>query len=197
MSLRLSLYRTPAGDFSKRLVALKSIQQIQIDLRNASAHKLERKLRFLNQSYVLHLIALWQAFVEDLVRYAYRQIELYDPHTSLHEIVEASAETALRRFNTPNREHIDRLFDEALAIRHISAAWASEGLTRDEALTTLDAILKARHQIAHRGSTPAAISMEYNFNCMETLYRMALAMENAVIKNLTERFANRRDGVDG
>ena len=52
--------RTPAQNFSKRMVELRNVQHIQDDLRSQSRKNSGMKIAFLNQAYILHMVSFWQ-----------------------------------------------------------------------------------------------------------------------------------------
>lgn len=185
MTLSFSLERTPSGHFSKGLVRIKCIQHIQLDLREKSAHKLETKIAYLNQTYILHLIALWQVFIERLAEFALKKITTDQKNNILIAITEANLQRALARFNTPNRQNIDRLFLETLEIPQITECWRSDKITYEEALATLENLLGARHEIAHTASTGKALTFEKNFLEMEKLFHMAELLELEVFKRIS------------
>ena len=185
---RLSTYtfyrlkKTPADVFGKHLARIRFIQEIQRDL-NGARHA-EQKFQFLNQSYILHLVAEWQVFCEELVLHGFRALEVRESTGVLHELAKARMENALARFNTPNQKNIDQLFKETLNIPKISQCWSWYTVTPQAAAETLNIILKARHEIAHSGTTEEKLSYEKNYEYMETLVGIAQFTEDAMNKQL-------------
>src|SRR5260370_1066850 len=95
-----NLEKTPSQLFSKNLVRIKYIQDIQTDLTKCEAAKLPLKIQFLNQAYVFQLIAFWQVFVEELAEYGFRKIEAVENSGSFRDIARAKLDESLKKFNT-------------------------------------------------------------------------------------------------
>jgi hypothetical protein len=187
MSLVLNLKRTPSQLFSKNLVRIKFIQHIQTDLEKCGAAKLSPKIQFLNQTYVSKLIAFWQVFIEELAEYGFRQIEAFENGGIFRDVARAKLDESLKKFNTPSKENIDKLFKEALGIPNISKHWCSETLPQNVGAATLADLLESRHQIAHTGSTAKPLSYEANFKKMEILMQLAELTERVLVEQLTLR----------
>lgn len=187
MTLVLNIERTPSQRFSKNLVWIKYIQHIQTDLAECEAAKLETKIQFLNQAYVFQLIAFWQVFIEELAEYGFKKIDAVENSGTFRDIAKAKLDESLKRFNTPNKANIDKLFKEALGVPNISQCWHSEQLPQNIATNTLAELLESRHKIAHEGHTPIQLSYETNFKKMEILMQLANLTEQMLIKQLTLR----------
>lgn len=184
MSLTLNLTKTPSQIFSKRLVRIKYIQHIQNDLKNCEVIKLEMKLAYLSQAYVIHLVAYWQTFLEDLVKFAYAALAENAGSSILNQLAKARVDDALKRFNTPNSENIDKLFKETLNINKVTDSWKWEGMSRDQAITVVNGLLKMRHKIAHSGHTDNLPTYDENFEMMEHVFRIAGLTEGFVTSQL-------------
>lgn len=190
MTLVLNIVeKTPEQKFSRNLVRIKYIQLIQSDLQTAGATRFSQKMKFLNQAYVMHLVAAWQVFIRELAEYGFRQIEAYEGSGVFRQVARARLDDALKRFNTPSRENIDRLFKECLGVPEISKNWFSEKISRNKATATLANLLAARHEIAHTGLTPKELTYEANFANMEILMHVAELTEHALIEQLNARAA--------
>jgi hypothetical protein len=184
MTIVLNLEKTPSQLFSKNLVRIKYIQHIQLDLTKSKVAKLETKNIFLNQSYILQLVAYWQVFIEELAVFGFRKVEQSEHLGLFHDMAKIKLDESIKKFNTPNRANIDRLFKEALGIVNISKYWFSETLSLDFATATLDELLTSRHQIAHKGCTSIKLSCESNFQKMEILMQIADLTERALMEQL-------------
>ncbi|MDX4954581.1 HEPN domain-containing protein [Delftia acidovorans] len=187
MPFILNLEKTPVQLFSKNLIRIKYIQHIQLDLEKYEAAKLELKIHFLNQSYVLQLIAFWQVFIEELAEFGFRQIEASGSGGHFRDIAREKLNESLKKFNTPNKDNIDKLFKEALGVPNISKFWRSDTLTHETAISTLAELLTSRHQIAHTGRTQTPLSYATNFEKVKVLMQIAELTENALCNQLTLR----------
>lgn len=180
----LNLEKTPSMRFSKNLVKIKYIQHIQSDLISCNAKRIDLKIDFLNQSYVFQLIAFWQVFIEDLAGYGFKKIEKSENGKVFKSIAKARLDEALKKFNTPNVENINKLFKDTLGVEYTTTHWKSKNLTNQQAALTLAELLKARHQIAHTGRSTNKLSYKNNFEKMEILMEMAVLTEKAIINEL-------------
>ena len=182
--LQLSLEKKPSQHFSKKLARITHIQNIQADLRACDVDHLNQKIGYLNQTYIIHLVALWQVFNEDLAHWGFN---ILHRRSALGSLTLESLYSAKRRFKTPNTQKIDLLFKTALNIERISESWEWDGVTRDYASALLASVLKARHEIAHLGGTASELDYDKNYAAMVTIYRMACEMEMWLESQLAAR----------
>lgn len=176
------LERTPAQRFSKRMVSIKFIQHIQDDLKaleelSKAPSRMSQKVAYLNQAYILHLVAHWQVFIEELVQYGFEMVRKKAPDSPLVTAVERRLADDVDKFNTPKKEFIDAIFRNNLGIERITKSWSDEMIPNNRAFQTLDRVLKARHEIAHRGETESLLAYASNYADMETLVEMASVAE--------------------
>jgi hypothetical protein len=176
---KLILVKPPSAHFSKNLVRIKLIQLVQLDLAKCDASRLDTKIAFLNQTYVLHLIAFWEAFIEDLARYGLRSIGVYE------EAPGEPAATAMRlaykaisALHSPKRENIDNLFNQLFQIERVTKAWPAA------AAATLRSLIDERNSIAHTGRGKKALSYEKNFQDMEAVFQLANLTEDTLLMHL-------------
>lgn len=181
----LILEKTPLQLFSKSLVRLKFLQLIQKDLEKIETSKKSYKVNFLNQSYIFHLVAMWQVFIEEQVQYGIKEMSGLSPLGLFEPILKSKVKHDLRRyFNTPNRHNIDKIFEQFLGINKISQAWTWEGMTRNDALKLLEKILEIRHDIAHQSRTQNNLSFDKNYEYMGHLYNLAYLISYETEKHL-------------
>ena len=176
------LEHTPAQLFSKRMVSIKFIQHIQDDLKaleelSKAPSRMSQKVAYLNQAYILHLVAHWQVFIEELVQYGFEMVRRKAPDSPLVTAVERRLASDVDKFNTPKKELIDKIFRNNLGIDRITKSWSDEMIPNNRAFQTLDRVLKARHEIAHRGETESVLAYGSNYADMETLVEMANVAE--------------------
>lgn len=176
------LERTPAQRFSKRMVSIRFIQHMQDDLKameelSEAPSEMPRKIAYLNQAYILHLVAHWQVFIEELVRYGFELVRRKAPDSPLVTAVERRLAQDVDKFHTPKKESIDEIFRNNLGIDRITKSWSDGMIPNNRASETLDRVLKARHEIAHRGETDSMLAYDSNYADMETLVEMATVAE--------------------
>jgi hypothetical protein len=188
--MSFNLDRTPQQLFSKQMANLKLIQLIQDDVNRIAqsaepcVRRLDDKIQYLNQAYVVHLIAAWQVFIEDSLRFGFKLFSEPNAVRPSHQVTEDIVNEAIERFNTPSRRQIDRLFKKVLGIDGISECWKCESFTAEAAIAALDRILTARHEIAHTANTATPLSFQENFKDMEILVRMAALTEEALRRRI-------------
>lgn len=182
----IDLERTPAQRFSRRMVSIKAIQHIQDDLnRMDDASKLPMKIAYLNQAYILHLVAYWQVFIEELAQYGFSILKNKAPDGPLVTIAQARLDHKLKKFNTPSKDNIDDLFSETLGVTRITKCWSDKMVPNHRGADTLSRVLNARHEIAHTGSAEARLAYRSNYADMETLVELASLAENHLKATLT------------
>jgi hypothetical protein len=185
--MTLDLTKPPSKIFSQQLERISVIQTIQRDLQSVRASELEQKLSFLNQTYILHLVSLWQVFFEELVKYGFELIGKNREPGPYADLAAGATEKAIRYFRAPNTSNIDELIEETLLLQKISHCWHCAGLTREHACSTVAEVLSIRHDIAHVGETKKSLSYETNYAKMEVLYRIAQLTEDEVTRRLAEQ----------
>lgn len=89
-------------------------------------------------------------------------------------------DASLKRFNTPKRENINILSNEALGLEKVTRDW------NDEDAMTLTGLLDSRHSIAHTGSSKAHLSYQSNFQRMKTVFHLAEQTERRLISLLQD-----------
>lgn len=184
MSEIIDLTKKPSQIFSKRLVQIKYIQLIQDDLKGNAVAKLNLKLAFMSQSYVIHLVASWQSFLEDLVEFAYAGLAKNAENSILSQLAKARVYDAVKRFNTPNHENVDKLLKETLNIAKVTNCWSWTGMSIEQAKAVVNDLLKMRHRIAHTGYTEKLPTCDENFETMSYIFRIADLTEAYVLTQL-------------
>lgn len=176
--------------FSKRLTRVAIIQRIENDLDKLDSiegfqvNKLEFKKIYLHQSYVIHLVASWQEFIEELVEYSYSALEKGSSNSIMNGIAKRRIDALIGRFNTPNAKNINSIFKDAFGILEVSNSWVFDGFNNQQALNVLNSVLLARHQIAHTGYSENPLDYHVNFENMEVIYKMACATEKYIFDSL-------------
>ena len=172
--------KSPLQLYSKKLVKLKSIQQIQRDLKSSEVNKLNYKIHYLNQTYIFHLIAYWQEFINELINHAFYKLTEEQNISILNNALLNNKNFKIKNFNTPNAKNIDTLFNDVLGIEKITDCWNHQDLKKEDAKGKLTLILQARHQIAHTGRTKQSLSYASNFEDMKYLYMLATLLQNKI-----------------
>lgn len=166
------------------MVRLKYIQHIQNDIDKEKTRRLSNKIDYLNQAYIFHLVAYWQVFIESLVNRKLDDITSESQQHALDDVLKSHIENQLKRFNTPNTENIDQLFEATLGLKKITSCWNTDEFSKKEANDRLKRILNSRHQIAHTGSASKNLTYESNFEDMNFVYGLATLLQAAVDEHI-------------
>jgi hypothetical protein len=102
------------------------------------------KIRFLNQSFILHLVARWQVFIEDQIRYSFDEMINRDYDSSVKTILRLNVENLIKMFKTPNRKNIDDIFFNVIGLKKLSSAWSYDNTLRETAVNMLEEIVQTR-----------------------------------------------------
>lgn len=180
--MAINLDRNPLQYFSRELSKIACIQLIQNDLEILEgAVGLERKKHYLNQTYIIHLVSQWQVFIEEIIKYGFRELLVKSNENnnmgSFAYAVEKNCEQQIKRFNTPNSNNIDKLFESILGIKAITDKFRWGTMTSHRATQILDEILQLRHKIAHTGISRMELDIEKNFKYMKHLYNLAYILQ--------------------
>lgn len=180
--MELNLKKSPLQLFSKQLVHLKYVQHIQDDLDKNNVSKFETKINYLNQSYIFHLTAYWQVFIESLVKDKFENIKSNSCKNPFDNVLNVHIENKLKKFNTPNANNIDTLLKDTLGINNVTDCWNTDKFNRAQAIESLKKILNSRHEIAHTGRTSKELNYKSNFEDMSFIFELATLLQESVDK---------------
>ena len=181
----LNLEKTPSKILSKKLVHLKYAQLILNDLQwNPDIRNINEKTKYILQSYIIHLVAVWQCFIEDLLRYGLARISQNNTNPQLTQILKNHADKKIKRFNTPNTTNIDIIFKEVLNIDKVTDFIDFDWKTAKDIKKQIDDILEIRHKIAHTADSKKSLNIKDNFGLMEILFKSAESLEHIVCQKL-------------
>lgn len=182
---RLKLEKTPSQLFSKSLTHIKYTQLIIHDLdkckeNNINISQIHMKKIYLLNSYIVNLVALWQVFIENLLKYAVEGIVKVQSDTRVINILNSNLKINLKRFNTPNTQNIDNLFQNVLSIDKVTDSLKYKDMGIDKVKGEVTRILKIRHKIAHTGYSNERLDIDENFQSMYFLLELSRQLEYRV-----------------
>ena len=183
MALKLDLRKGPFWAFERSLRRITILQSIEKDLVEHDATNLDSKVVYLNEVYVVYLVAHWQRFIKHLAIHGFQNVERIDSGP-FRDIAKRNLDEAINRFNTPNKQNVDRLFRDTLGIPNVSSSWENGDLAKNMAADTLAEILKVRHEVAHTGRTEKLLSLNENERWAEILIKTAQASQLYVFDQL-------------
>jgi hypothetical protein len=166
-------------------VRIKYIQHIQLDLdKLTEVDDKQNKKYYLNQAYIIQLVANWQVFIEELVKYGVSQL-LEEVNKSsgiqnFNNVLTENSEQKIKKFNTPNSRNINEIIQNTIGIKSISDKFQWDKMSKDKAIQKLNEIIDIRHGIAHTGKNIEELFLEKNFNYMEHLYNLAYILQYTV-----------------
>lgn len=183
--MEINLTKTPLQKFSKRLVRIKYIQHIQLDLDKLSEvdDKLNKK-DYLSQAYIIQLVANWQVFIEELVEYGFtkllEKVNKDSDIRSFNSVLQKNYDQEIKRFNTPNSANINKIIENTIGIKLISDKFQWDNMSKDKAIQKLNDTLAVRHEIAHTGNNSKELFIEKNFSYMKHLYNLAYILQYTI-----------------
>ncbi len=183
---KLNLTRTPIQLFSKRLTHIKYSQLIINDLLdNKDVGNFHEKKRYLLESYIINLVASWQVFIEELLKFGLDKIiEKTNLSPVAIKILESNYDINIKRFNTPNTSNIDQTFKTVLGIEKITNDINISGMQLDALKSKVNQLLEIRHKIAHTGNSGQELEIETNFDFMKHLMTVGEQLEDIVIRKI-------------
>ena len=167
-------------------------------------------VQVLNKSGIVLLVALWEAYVEDL---AAGGLEFLIAKAKTHEVLPSTVRERIAQklttanawklagdgwreqcrhnlkevlakttgsLNTPKTEQVDELFEKVLGMKSLSMKWHWAGRPRASAVAAVDALVTLRGSIAHRVQAARAVRKRDVDEARELVLRCALASHNAV-----------------
>lgn len=120
-----------------------------------------------NRASVVFLMAVWQTYVEAVI------------DDAIAKMPSPPSVSSSTRLSTPSPDRIDELFEKRLGIKTVSQHWKWRGMTPDRAHRKLNAILKLRHQIAHKARTKAPVKRRAVLEYVHFVHRLAVCLFNA------------------
>lgn len=173
-------HRTPAyKEFLGNMADVRRLLQIHGQLSGAGPGR-RWGTEVLNKSAVVLLIACWEAYLEDIVSFAFDTTltSCQEPRHFAKDVInrigqsvrDAKDERAIwslagsgwrgvfsdykkkriEKFHNPHSGSVDEFFQQVLGIKGISKCWHWTGMSADRARKKLDQIVGVRGSIAHR-----------------------------------------------
>jgi hypothetical protein len=174
----IELKRFPSQILSLKLTNIKFSQTIIQDLEKLNdINKIHVKKKYLLQSYILNLVAVWQVFIEDLLEFGVNEIIKKQTDSNTIEILKTNLNENLKRFNTPNTNNIDKIFKTVLAIEKITNTLELKEMSLEKTKFKINYILKIRHQIAHTSKSTENLTLNENFEFMNHLFEVSKQLE--------------------
>jgi len=139
----------------------------------------------LYRASVVLCVSAWESFVEELLREAVAAIRPAAPPLGMWPALNATARSAVGRFNTPNTEQVRSLFSDAIGLQDVQAAWEWQRSTVADARERLQEMMEYRHQIAHGVNPRPDIDAPFARELPLFLRRLARSTDAAVRAYLT------------
>jgi hypothetical protein len=190
--LELDVTKPPLLLFRKSLAGIAYLRRIAFDLERGKVSKPFAKEEMLRKSYIVYLVATWQAFIESLVLDTISKLLAFDENETPPQQVWAKF-TKNGRFSTPNMENIDDFIGRATriggrpGISSISDYWLWFGMSREQARIRLNNLLTLRHQLAHTGKSALLPSFEEAIEEMKFLDKLGEIMQSEIDKYVADQ----------
>jgi len=197
--MEVSLKKSPYLLYSRGLKHLKDLQLIQNDLKEISSKK-GYKVKYLNYSYIVLIVAQWQTFIEEEVIFGFNERVRLTPSGAFGNILKLRLrlKDSIKKFNTPGKTNIDKLFNKNLGLKNLSKFLSWENVPNKTALELLDKIINTRHEIVHdwqdgigkaemkrkKESFRKDLNYDLNFECMKHLLNLAYLIDYRLKEHL-------------
>lgn len=137
--------------FGDVLKHTQNLMRVHLDSRQGKGRRWAETS--LNHAAIALTVAAWQAYVEALVEGILDGLRPpHGPLTQQFNLVNASAKSALSRFNTPNAEKTREMFQHVGFDPRSEWTWTARGascVSISQVEAELNAWLKVRHAVAH------------------------------------------------
>ncbi len=175
----------------------------------------------LNKSAIVLLVACWESFIEDLAERAFTHIlrnaktpQLFDSKVLAQaakdlkeckddrevwklagagwkEVLNGRKERLLDAFHTPRPDRIDKLYQQLLGMRSVSANWRWQGMSAARAKKKLAKLVNLRGEIAHRVKASKAVHKDHVADHEGFINRLGVETSNAVREFVLDKTGKR------
>jgi hypothetical protein len=127
-------------------------------------------------------VSAWESYIEQLMKECMQVMRPPVGPIGVWPVLNASVNTLLGRFNTPNAENVARLIHESLGLANVRAAWFWQNCTVLQAEERLNEALKYRHQIAH-GVNPRPNILNFYSSQLPAFFRRLSRCTDDAVRN--------------
>jgi RiboL-PSP-HEPN len=143
----------PSAAFQEHLLVLledsDELNDAHFELRTGAPGR-QWGLGAINRAVVVMCVSAWEAYIEQVVIEAINAIRPVPPAAlGAWPTINASARSAIGRFNNPNVENVRMLFSDSIGLANITTFWSWRNCTIEHARELLAEALRLRHEIAH------------------------------------------------
>ena len=137
-------------------------------------------LASLNRATVVLCVSAWEAYIEELVREAVEAIRPPGPAMGPWPALNATARSAIGRFNTPNTDQVRVLISDAIGLPDIQNHWVWRNCTPAQARTRLQRAMDYRHEVAHGVNPRPVVHHSYSSQLPPFFRRLGQCTDAAV-----------------
>jgi hypothetical protein len=143
----------------------------------------------LNRAVVVMCVSAWEGYVEQVVLESVAAIcPTAGSPMGLWRVLESSANSFIKRFNTPDVGNVKKLIQESLGFADVTVAWSWKNCTTAQARLHLTKALKLRHEIAHGVKHRPAIRTRYATGLPKLFQRLGSRTDMAIRDHLITTF---------
>jgi hypothetical protein len=143
-----------------------------------------RGLPALCRAVVVVCVSAWEAYIEELVRESLEVIRPPGPAMGLWPALNASARSAVGRFNTPNTDQVRLLISDSIGLPDVPSSWAWENCTPAQARARLQQAMDLRHAVAHGVNPRPTVNNQYASLLPEFFQHLGQCTDAAVRNHL-------------
>ncbi len=180
----------PSNAFTQHLLALLEDADELVDVHGQMRTGLPGRqwgLGALNRAVVVMSVSAWEAYIEEVIIEAITAIRPAAGNALGNwPALNASARSAIGRFNNPNVENVRMLISHSIGLPDITASWYWRNCTVAHARELLAEALSLRHQIAHGINPRPVVHSPYATRLPKFLQRLGSNTDAGIRKYLVE-----------
>jgi hypothetical protein len=180
----------PSNAFTQHLLALLEDADELVDVHGQMRTGRPGRqwgLGALNRAVVVMSVSAWEAYIEEVIIEAITAIRPAAGNPlGIWPALNASARSAVGRFNNPNVDNVRILISDSIGLPDITAFWSWKNCTVVHARELLAEALSLRHQIAHGVNPRPIIHSDYATGLPKFLQRLGNTTDGGIRKHLVE-----------
>ena len=188
--MAVDLLKLPSSILLKSTRRLTLVADISNEIDKIENKRIyEYKVYMLTGFYIVNLISIWQVFIENLVNYGCKLIERNSNSRAeklLYRISCENAKTAIKKFNTPNKQSINLIFYHCFSIEEITKCWKENDGSFMKEYNSLTLTLQERHRFSHTGRHNGNISLDKTQEISRHLFYLSVLIEKKFKEELDD-----------
>jgi len=107
------------------------------------------RLGAVNRAIVVVSVSCWEAYIEQVLLESIELLRPGAPPMAHWQSLNATARSAIGRFNNPNADNVRALFRDVIGLADVTSEWYWRNCASQRSIAYLNDMLRHRHEIAH------------------------------------------------